>query len=92
MYALNVTPAYVRHCIRKKFEENRYVSDTRVIDFLVLKGRQEYQETMNCWKQYDHIMGILLESKERPQRSFLQKFYEGMCYFYAVWERMAHKL
>ncbi|EMD35146.1 hypothetical protein CERSUDRAFT_139986 [Gelatoporia subvermispora B] len=77
LYALNVSPAYVRHCIRRKFEANRYVTDQRVIDMLYLKGRQEYQETMNCWKQTDHVMGILLEAPHRPQRTFLQKFYEG---------------
>ncbi|KAI0659674.1 NADH-ubiquinone oxidoreductase Complex1 subunit [Cubamyces menziesii] len=77
LYALNVTPSYVRHCIRGHFEENRYVTDTRVIDVLIQKGRQEYQETLNCWKQLDHIMGILLAPKGRPQRTFLQKFYEG---------------
>ena len=53
------------------------MTDTRVIDVLIQKGRQEYQETLNCWKQLDHIMGILLQSKGRPPRSFLQKFYEG---------------
>ena len=77
LYALNVSPAYVRHCIRQHFEQNRYVSDTRVIDVLIQKGRIEYQETMNCWKQLDHIMGILLQPKGRPPRTFLQKFYEG---------------
>ncbi|KAI0920521.1 hypothetical protein AcW1_002242 [Taiwanofungus camphoratus] len=77
LYALNVSPAYVRACIRKRFEENRYVTDTRVIDVLVTKGRQEYQETLNCWKQVDHVMGILLLPRGRPQRTFLQKFYEG---------------
>ena len=77
LYALNVSPAYVRHCVRQHFEQNRYVSDTRVIDVLVQKGQQEFQETMNCWKQLDHIMGILLQPKGRPPRTFLQKFYEG---------------
>ncbi len=74
-----MTPTFVRHCIRAHFEENRYVTDTRVIDVLLLKGRQEYQETLNCWKQLDHIMGILLAPRGRPQRTFLQKFYEGAC-------------
>ena len=48
---------------------------------LVLKGRQDYQETMNCWKQTDHVLGILLESQDRPKKSFLQKFYEGESLF-----------
>ncbi|KAH9921127.1 NADH-ubiquinone oxidoreductase Complex1 subunit [Fomitopsis serialis] len=77
LYAIPVSAQYFRHCIRRKFEENRYVTDPRVIDVLLLKGRQEYQETMNLWKQTDHVMGILLEDRKRPQRTFLQKFYEG---------------
>ena len=48
-----------------------------MIDHLLLKGRQEYQETMNFWKQKDHVMGKLLAPRGRPQRTFLQKFYEG---------------
>ncbi|KAG1732686.1 NdufA6 NADH-ubiquinone oxidoreductase 14.8 kDa subunit [Suillus paluster] len=77
LYALSVTPAYVRHCIRQKFEQNRHVTDPRAIEVLLLKGQQELQETVNCWKQTDHIYGILLKNQERPQRTFLQKFYEG---------------
>ncbi|KIM41823.1 hypothetical protein M413DRAFT_18755 [Hebeloma cylindrosporum] len=77
LYALSVSPAYVRHAIRQKFEKFHEVTDPRAIDVLLLKGRQDYQETMNCWKQTDHVLGILLESKERPNKTFLQKFYEG---------------
>ncbi|CAA7262184.1 unnamed protein product [Cyclocybe aegerita] len=77
LYSLSQSPSQVRHAIRQKFEKNRNVTDPRAIDVLVLKGRQDYQETMNCWKQTDHVVGILLESRDRPQRTFLQKFYEG---------------
>ncbi|KAH9837700.1 NADH-ubiquinone oxidoreductase Complex1 subunit [Rhodofomes roseus] len=77
MYAIPVTAQHIRHSIRRKFEESRYVTDPRVIDVLLLKGRQEYQETMNLWKQTDHVMGIMLEDRKRPPRTFLQKFYEG---------------
>ncbi|KAF8637111.1 hypothetical protein AX17_003015 [Amanita inopinata Kibby_2008] len=77
LYTLSVSPAYVRHCIRERFEKNRYVTDQRAIDVLLLKGRQEYQETMNVWKQRDHVEGILLVPQSKPQKTFLQKFYEG---------------
>ncbi|KAF8064032.1 hypothetical protein FPV67DRAFT_1563136 [Lyophyllum atratum] len=77
LYALNVSPAHIRHAIRERFEKNRHVTDQRAIDVLLHKGRQEYQETMNCWKQTDHILGILIQPQTRPQRTFLQKFYEG---------------
>ncbi|KAJ3509459.1 hypothetical protein NLJ89_g5215 [Agrocybe chaxingu] len=77
LYSLSQSLSQVRHALRHNFEKNRHVTDPRAIDVLVLKGRQDYQETMNCWKQTDHVVGILLESKDRPQRTFLQKFYEG---------------
>ena len=72
-----MSPAYVRHAVRQRFERNRNVTDQRAIDVLLLKGRQDYQETMNCWKQTDHVLGILLQPQDRPRRTFLQKFYEG---------------
>ncbi|KAF9450724.1 hypothetical protein P691DRAFT_700613 [Macrolepiota fuliginosa MF-IS2] len=78
LYTLNVSPAYIRHAIRQKFEKNRYVTDPRAIDVLIHKSRVDYQETMNLWKQNDHILGILLadEAPKEP-KTFLQKFYEG---------------
>jgi len=70
---------YVRHAIRQRFERNRNVTDPRAIDVLLLKGRQDFQETMNVWKQTDHVVGILLQPQDRPQGTFLQNFYEGEC-------------
>lgn len=67
----------MRQAIRRQFEENRHVSDLKVISHLLHKGRVEYQETMNFWKQRDHVLGKLLLPRGRPQRSFLEKFYEG---------------
>ena len=79
LYAIPCTPSYIRHCIRQKFEANRHVTDPRAIEVLLHKGQQDLQETLNCWKQTDHVMGILLKVEERPQRTFLQKFLEGAC-------------
>lgn len=80
-YSLNITPAYYRHLIRQRFERNRHVSDPRAIDILIIKSKQDYQETMNVWKLPDQLMGVLLEPPkyvERENRTFLQKFYEGV--------------
>ncbi|KAI0764107.1 NADH-ubiquinone oxidoreductase Complex1 subunit [Irpex lacteus] len=77
LYSLSISPQYVRQQIRQRFEENRYVTDLRVVNQLYLKSRQEYQETMNFWKQKEHVLGKLLLPRGRPQRTFLQKFYEG---------------
>ncbi|XP_006455709.1 NdufA6 NADH-ubiquinone oxidoreductase subunit [Agaricus bisporus var. bisporus H97] len=78
LYALNHSPTYIRHSLRLKFEKNRYVTDQRAIDILIHKSRLELQETMNVWKQNDHVLGILLaHSEEEGPKTFLQKFYEG---------------
>lgn len=36
---------------RNDFEKHRHIQDLNVIDLLLFKSHQEYQETMNCWKQ-----------------------------------------
>jgi NADH dehydrogenase (ubiquinone) 1 alpha subcomplex subunit 6 len=77
LYSLDVPPSAVRAVIRQRFEKNRYVADTKVIDILIHKSRQEYQETMNFWKQEPHVLGPLLSNRDRAHRSFLQKFLEG---------------
>ncbi len=40
---------------RADFEKYRHVEDLNVIDLLIFKSRQDYQETMNCWKQEVNI-------------------------------------
>jgi hypothetical protein len=51
LYALNISPSWVRLKIRQDFERNRAITDLKIIDMLLLKNQQEFQETMNCWKQ-----------------------------------------
>ncbi|KAG8760546.1 hypothetical protein FRC14_002787 [Serendipita sp. 396] len=77
LYALNVSPNTVRAAIRQQFEANLHLEDPGVIERLILKGRQSYQETMNCWMQEPHIMGILLKPQVQPERTFMQKFLTG---------------
>lgn len=48
----------VRTKIRQDFERNRHLTDLRVINMLLFKNQQEYQETMNCWKQ--EVSGVVL--------------------------------
>ncbi|RXW18077.1 hypothetical protein EST38_g7775 [Candolleomyces aberdarensis] len=74
---MGVSPAHVRHSIRQKFDDFQFAYDPRQVDVMLLKWRQDYQETMNCWKQVDHVMGILLVDPVRKERTFLEKFYEG---------------
>ncbi|KAH9969991.1 NdufA6 NADH-ubiquinone oxidoreductase 14.8 kDa subunit [Lactifluus volemus] len=77
LYALDVPPSAVRNVIRQRFEKNRDVSDPKLVDLLIHKSRQEYQETVNFWKQEPHVLGPLLSNRNRPHRTFLQKFFEG---------------
>lgn len=78
LYALDVSPARIRYAIRQKFENNRSVTDLRAIDVLIHKSRQDYQETVNLWKQNDHILGLFLTDEgQKAPKTFLQKFYEG---------------
>ena len=41
----------VRLKIRQDFERNRHVTNLGVINMLLHKNQQEYQETLNQWKQ-----------------------------------------
>ena len=72
-----MSPNDIRRAVRAEFERHRYVSDPRVVDVLLQKGQQSYQETVNAWSQEPHILGILLAPKSRPQRTFMEKFLEG---------------
>ena len=55
------------------------MTDPKVIDVLIAKERMEYQETMNCWKMNDQLLGVLVQKDGgRPvEGTFLQKFYQG---------------
>ena len=41
----------IRLKIRQDFEKNRDITDLSIINMLLHKNQQEFQETMNCWKQ-----------------------------------------
>ena len=89
LYALNISPVYLRHVIRQKFERNRSVTDPKIIDVLIAKDRMEYQETMNCWKMNDQLLGIFIQGDggKPVQGTFLQKFYQGesaVCSDYSI--------
>ncbi|SAM67575.1 probable NADH2 dehydrogenase (ubiquinone) [Ustilago bromivora] len=76
LYALDVPSSTLRAKFRTQFEKNKTVKDLAVLDLMLLKTQQEYQETMNGWKQVPHIMKWFAE-EEAPARpeGFLDKFY-----------------
>jgi len=77
MYALDTPPSQARNIIRERFERNRHVDDLKVIDRLLHQSRVAYQEAMNGWLPDTSVKSILLVSKHREQKPFLQRFFEG---------------
>lgn len=63
LYALDVPPSTLRAKFRTQFEKNKTVSDIAVLDLMLLKAQQEYQETMNGWKTLPHIMKWFAEEE-----------------------------
>ncbi|KAG0018605.1 hypothetical protein BGZ80_006987 [Entomortierella chlamydospora] len=56
----------IRTKIHEEFERHRDIKDLAAIDILFLKCRQEYQETMNAWKQKTHIMHSFIKDDALP--------------------------
>ncbi|WFD25338.1 ndufa6 NADH-ubiquinone oxidoreductase subunit [Malassezia nana] len=63
LYPLDVPPALLRAKIRTMFERNRHITDVAILDIMLHKGYQEYQETVNAWKQTPHIMKWFAEEE-----------------------------
>lgn len=54
--ALPIHPANIRAKVRQVFEKNSKIDDLETLDVLLLKGHQEFQETMNVWKMESHVV------------------------------------
>ncbi|CAD6937580.1 unnamed protein product [Tilletia caries] len=71
IYALDVPPSLLHAKFRTQFEKHRHISDLAVLDVLLLKAQQEYQETINAWKQLPQVMKWFAEEElEKPSTSY----------------------
>ncbi|KAE8250768.1 hypothetical protein A4X09_0g3293 [Tilletia walkeri] len=78
LYALDVPPSLLRAKFRTQFEKHRQITDLAVLDVMLLKAQQEYQETINAWKQLPQVMKWFAEEEAEPKpQTFLETFYAG---------------
>ncbi|KAK4190391.1 hypothetical protein QBC35DRAFT_80253 [Podospora australis] len=81
MYQVPFPISAIRTRIRQEFERNRYVNKLPVVDIMLLRSNADYQETMNYWRQTNHIMDYFKEENFRGEKrlpsNFVQGFLEG---------------
>ncbi|KKY21974.1 putative nadh-ubiquinone oxidoreductase b14 [Phaeomoniella chlamydospora] len=76
MYSLNMPVSSIRTKVREQFERHRYVNQLKVVDVLLFQSHAEYQETLNYWKQLNHVMKYF-RKEENPQVSLPKNFVSG---------------
>lgn len=66
-----------RKKLKEMFLKNKHVKDIRVIDLLVIKGQMELKETVQIWKQKNHLMNYWANTVEPKPKDFMGKFLDG---------------
>eukprot|EP01108_Squamamoeba_japonica_P005102 TRINITY_DN398_c0_g1_i1.p2 TRINITY_DN398_c0_g1~~TRINITY_DN398_c0_g1_i1.p2 ORF type:complete len:139 (-),score=36.83 TRINITY_DN398_c0_g1_i1:28-444(-) len=56
IYGLDCTPPQLEAVMRRQFEKHRNVSDVRLADALIWKGRLELEETKALFKTKTHVL------------------------------------
>ncbi|XP_043500947.1 NADH dehydrogenase [ubiquinone] 1 alpha subcomplex subunit 6 [Polistes fuscatus] len=63
--------------VRSEFLRNKYVTDVRVIDLLIIKGQMELQEIVTRWKPIGNLLNHFKDTFNPKPKDFLGKFYAG---------------
>jgi NADH dehydrogenase (ubiquinone) 1 alpha subcomplex subunit 6 len=80
MYSLNLPVSTLRTKMRQEFERHRYVNQMKTVDVLLFNSHQEFQETLNFWKQLSHVLKYFRaeeDPKARLPANFINGFLEG---------------
>jgi NADH dehydrogenase (ubiquinone) 1 alpha subcomplex subunit 6 len=80
MYSLNMPASAIRTKIRQQFEKHRYVNQLPVVDVLIFQSHSEFQETLNYWKQLNHVLKYFREEEDPRMKlpnNFMTAFLEG---------------
>jgi hypothetical protein len=76
MYSLNMPVSTLRTKIRQEFERHRYVNQLKTVDVLLFNSHQEFQETLNFWKQLSHVLKYF-RAEEEPKARLPANFING---------------
>ena len=83
LFQFQVSIADARKKLREEFLKHKHVSDVRVIDMLVVKGRMTLEEFHHFWAQSYNAYAYFndTETQQRIEKeksdSFLDKFYKS---------------